>query len=333
MKAILKKIEVRKYDEYMPWHPIRMFFAKSKESNELYRFKTTIEAQFCTTDEYDKEGLPKKVFDEKIRYANSLIGKTFEINLYQFTVKELTDNKYKAFEFEDYYYEDISDSETIEEYHIASYMSKEDVILNLKYSVTMQGIEGVTYGVLADESIEEITTDLFFPKPIPEKKNFNIPYDKYPNLNSNYIINDIPVKDISKGRNLAYQIKDRDFPEYDFDEYVHEIEDYRSKVRATKKENKSLRKMLFFWEPKVVVEELKLSSNVISLMKDCIILGKEYPKDCDKADKEYSKACVKRLKKFLGENDVEKDFNTQWLEFRQALKKKYKGKDVITISN
>ena len=213
-------------------------------------------------------------------------------------------------------------------------MTKEDVIQNLKYSITRQGIDGVVEGVLSDETTEEITTELFFPKPIPEKKHFNIPYDKYPNLNSNYIVNEIPVKDISKGRNLAYQIKDRDFPEYEFDRYVHEIENYRSKVRAAKMENESLRKTLFFWEPKVVVEELKLSSNVISLMKDCIILGKEYPTDCDKADREYAEECEKRLrKKFLGEDAGEKDFKTKWLEFRQALRKKYKGKDVIRPVN
>ena len=67
-------------------------------------------------------------------------------------------NRFQAL-IDDFIFDKIEYSETIEEYHIASYMSKEDVILNLKYSVTMQGIEGVTYGVLADESIEEITIE------------------------------------------------------------------------------------------------------------------------------------------------------------------------------
>jgi hypothetical protein len=333
MKAILKGIEASEYDENMLRHPIKMFFVKSKGSDELYHFGTTIEAQFCTTGEYDmKEGLPEEMFNEKVSYANSLIGKTFEINLYKFTVKELTDNKYTAFEFADYYYEDFFDTETIEEYHIASYMSKEDVILNLKYSITMQGLEGVADGVLANESTEEITTELFFPKPIPEEKHFNMPYDKFPNINARYIVNNVPVKDINKGRNLAYQINDRDFPDYKFDSYVHEIEDYRSKVRAAKMENESLKKKLFFWEPKVFVEELKLSPNVISLMKDCIILGKEYPSDCEKADREYAEECEKQLRKqFMGEDADEKDFKNKWIEFRKSLRKKYQGKSVIKV--
>lgn len=334
MKAILKEIEVPEYDGNMLRHPIKMLFAESEESNELYSFGTTVETQFCTIDEYDvKEGASEELFDEKVKFANTLVGKTFEINLYKFTVKELTDNKYEAFEFTTYFYDDC-DFDTVEDYHIASYMTKEDVIQNLKYSITRQGIDGVVEGVLSDETTEEITTELFFPKPIPEKKHFNIPYDKYPNLNSNYIVNEIPVKDISKGRNLAYQIKDRDFPEYEFDRYVHEIEKYRSKAKEVKSENESLRKKLFFWEPKVTVEELKLSSNVLSLMKDCIILGKEYPSDCEKADREYAEECEKRLRKqFMGEESDEKDFKDKWLEFRQALRKKYKSKDVIKPIN
>ena len=326
MKAILKEIEVPEYDNNMLKHPIKMLFAESEESEELYSFGTTIEAQFCTKDEYDvREGLSEDLYDEKVSYANTFVGKTFEINLYKFTVKELTDNKYVAIEYSKPLYDDW-DFETIEDYHIASYMTKEDVILNLKYSITLQGIQGLADGVLSDESTEEITSGLFFPKPIPKKKQFNIPYENFSNLNASNIINDVPVKDISKGRNLAYQIKERILNEYEFDGYIHEIEDYRSKVRAAKIENDSLRKKLFFWEPKIVIEELKLSTDVISLMKDCIILGKEYPLDCDKADREYAEECEKQLRKqFVGEDADEKDFKIKWLEFRQNLRNKYKG--------
>lgn len=335
MKAILKEIEVPEYDGNILRHPIKMLFAESEESNELYSFGTTVETQFCTIDEYDvKEGASEELFDEKVNYAKSLIGKAFEINLYKFTLKELTNDKYVAIEFSRPCGYDDWDFETIEDYHIASYMTKEDVVMSIKYSITMQGVQGLADGVLSDESTEEITTELFFPKPIPEKKHFNMPYDKYPNVNSSYIVNEIPVKDISKGRNLAYQIEDRDIKEYEFDRYVHEIEKYRSKVKEVKSENESLRKKLFFWEPKVTVEELKLSSNVLSLMKDCIILGKEYPSDCEKADREYAEECEKRLRKqFMGEESDEKDFKDKWLEFRQALRKKYKGKDVIKPIN
>lgn len=331
MKAILKKIEIAEYNEYMP-NRILMFF--TRESEELYRFGTTVETQFCTADEYDaREGISEELFDEKVKYAKTLVGKTFEINLYKFTVKDLTNNKYKAFKFKTDIYDDNLPY-TVENYLIASYMTEEDVIQNLKFSITKQGIDGLVEGVLLDESTEKITAELFFTKQIQEKKNFIIPYDKYYNLNYKYIVNEIPVNYINKGINLAYQIKERDFPKYEFNRYVHEIEDYRSKVKLAKMENNSLRKMLFFWEPNVVVEELKLSSNIISLMKDCIILGKEYPADCNKADREYAEECEKRLRKrFLGEDVDEKDFKTKWLEFSQALNRKYRGKHVITFSN
>ena len=335
MKAILKEIEIPEFDDIMLRHPIKMLFAESEESEEIYRFGTSIESQFCNKGEFDlKEGMPDKLVEEKVNYAKSLIGTAFEISLYKFTVKELTNDKYVAIEFSRPRGYDDWDFDTIEDYHIASYMTKEDVVMNIKYSITMQGVQGLADGVLPDESTEEITTELFFPKPIPEKKHFSMPFDKYPNINSSYIVNEIPLKDISKGRNLAYQIENRDIKEYEFDNYIREIEKYRSTVREAKQENESLRKKLFFWEPKVTVEELKISSNVLSLMKVCIILGKEYPSDCEKADKEYVEECEKSLRKqFIGEDSDEKDFKDKWLEFRQALRKKYKGKDVVKPIN
>jgi len=335
MKAILKEIEVPKFENFMLRHPIKMLFAETEKSEEIFRFGTNIETQFCTKDEYDlKEGLPDKFVEEKISYANSLVGKYFEINLYKFTVKELTNGKYVAIEFSRPCGYDDWDFETIEDYHIASYMTKEDVVMSIKYSITMQGVQGLADGVLTDESTEEITTELFFSKPIPEKKNFEMNYRNYPNLTSSYIVNEIAVKDIRKGCNLAYQIRERDIPHRDFDKYIHQIEDYRSKVSAAKVTNESLRKKFFFWEPKEVVEELKLSPNVISLFKDSIILGKVYPTECEKADHEYARECEKRLRKqFMGDDTDENEFKDKWLEFRQALRNKYRGKDVIRLVN
>lgn len=335
MKAILKAIEVPEYEDYMLRHPIKMLFAESEENDELYRFGTIIESQFCTKGEFDiKEGLSNKIVKEKISYANSLIGKTFEINLYKFTVKELTDGKYVAFEITTLLYEDIDDFETIEDYHIASFMNKEDVIMNIKYSITLQSFQGFVEGVLPDESTEEITTDFFFPKPIPKKKQYEIPYNKYPKLTASNIVNEIEINEIRKGRNLAYQVKEWDIKEYDFDKFAHKIEEYRSRVRAAKMANESLRKKIFFWEPKEIVDELKLDSDVIALFRDSIILYRLYPADCEKADHEYAAECEKRLREqYLGEDMDEKDFREKWLEFKQGLRKKYKGKDVIRPIN
>lgn len=335
MKAILREIEVPEYEDFMFRHPIKMLFADTEDSNELFCFGTTIETQFCTKDEYDvREGLPDKLVEERIRYAKSLIGKTFEINLYKFTVKELTNGKYVAIKFSNPYGYNDWDFKTIEDYHIASYMTKEDVVMDIKHIITMQGVQGLADGVLPDETTEEITTELFFPKPIPEKKYFEIPYSKHPNLTASYIVNEVDVKEIQKGCNLAYQIEDRDIPYHDFEKYIHQINDYRSRVRAAKAKNESLRKKIFFWEPKEVVEELKLTPNVISLFKDSILLGKSYPTECDKADQEYAEECEKRLgKQFMGEDMDEKDFKLKRLEFRQYLSKKYKNKSVVKVVN
>lgn len=335
MKAILREVEVPGYKGLMFGHPIKMLFTETEGSDEIYHFGTTIETQFCTKDEYDvREGLPDKLVEGKIRYANSLIGKTFEINLYKFTVKELTNGKYVAIKFSKPCGYNDWDFKTIEDYHIASYMTKEDVVMDIKHVITMQGVQGLADGVLPDETTEKITTELFFPKPIPEKKYFEIPYSKHPNLTASYIVNEVDVKEIQKGCNLAYQIEDRDIPYHDFEKYIHQINDYRSRVRAAKAKNESLRKKIFFWKPKEVVEELKLNPNVISLFKDSILLGKSYPTECDKADQEYAEECEKRLgKQFMGEDMDEKDFKQKRLEFRQYLSKKYKNKSVVKVIN
>lgn len=331
MKAFLRDIVIPKYGRYrlkQMKHQIKMVFAKSSDSCDLYSFVTTIEDQFCTNDEYDwKVGIQDKLLEEKINYAKSCIGKTFEINLYDFTTRDLTANKYVAFK--------VMCSNCFEtDYHIASYMAKEDVIMSLKYSLTMRGLQGYIEGILEDKSTEKITTELFFSEPIPEKKHFDIPYEKYFYLNDDYIVNVVSVEDIRVGRNLAYQIKDRTFCEVEFDGYVREIEVYRSKVRTAKKENESFKKRVFFWKPKVVVAELTLPPDVISFMKECIILGKEYSSDCKKADREYSDICEKRLrKKFLGEDSEEKEFKEKWLGYKKSIKEKYRNSSVIKVIN
>lgn len=339
MRAILKEIKFCEHEDYMPHH-IAMMFSEETNDEELYVFGTTIEVQYCTKEKFIG-GISDSLFKKKKAFAEKQIGKMFEINLYKFTVKELTNDKYVAFEVSrfdiydglfDVY--DYFDSETFKDYHIASYMTIEDVKMKLKFGITMDGIRGLAEGVLPDDSTEMITTELFFPKPPPEKRHFDIPYSKYSNLTTSYIIGEVAINDIRKGSNLAYQIKEQDIPYYEFDKYIRQIEDYRSCVRNAKAINESLRKKIFFWKPKVVVEELKLKQNVVSLFKDCIILGKCYPVECNKADHEYAKECERSLRKqFLGEDMDEKEFEDKWLDFIQALKKKYKGREAIRPIN
>ena len=332
MKAILKKIEAREYQNRLPLHPVKMLFAESSESEELYAFETTIEKQFCTKDEYLlREGVSKQLFQEKVDYANSLIGKTFEVNLFKFNVQDLTDNHYVAFEFMvDYRIK------RVEEYHVASFMTKEDYMLRMKYSQTMRVYQyrGSLEGVLSDGTKEDIARDFFFPKPIPKKKHFDIPYDKYPNLNESFIVNEAPIDEIRKGHHLANQIKEYNISESDFNTYMDQIAGYRSKVRAAKAANESIRKKIFFWEPKEVVEELKLSSNVISMSIDSIILSRRYPNDCAEATKAYHAECERKLRETFMHEDVDKnEFKEKFADFRKALSEKYKGKSVLQPIN
>lgn len=337
MKAILKDIQFYEYND--AWrHPIKMVFTEFLDDNEFYNFTTTIEQQFCTKEELKllrteddelEDKSPKELVEEKIKYAKSLIGKSFYINLYKFSVKELTNNKYVAFEFDD---EEYDNPITITDYHIASYMTKEDVILNQKYSITRGGIDYFVEGVLPNGSTEEITTELFFPRPTIEKNLYDIPYEKYPHINAKYIFNEASMDEIRTGHYLANQLKERDLHDYKFDQYINQIEKYRSEVRAVKKINESFRKKIFFWEPKEYVKELELDSDIVSMMIDSIILSRLYPSDCEIARKNYIEECERNLrKKFLHEDVYETEFKDNMQKFRMALAKKYQGKKIIKV--
>lgn len=326
MGAILKKVEAREYQDRLPLHPIKMLFTKTSESDEFYTFETTIEKQFCTKDEYElSEGVSQQFFQEKVDYADSLVGMKFEVNLFKFTVKELTSNRYVAFEYMTGY-----TSQTVKEYRIASYMTKEDVVLRMKYIKTLQAYQGDLYGVLPDGTREEIARDFFFSKPTPEKKHFDIPYENFPNLNDRFIVNEASINEIRDGHYLAITINEYNLSESDFNTFLDQIEDYRSKVRATKAANESIRKKIFFWESKEVVEELKLSPNVISMCIDSIILDRLYHNDCTEAKKAYQAECERKLReKFMHEDVGKQDFKKKFTEFSKSMANKYKGKEKI----
>lgn len=201
--VILKEIEFCEHKSYMRHHKIKMIFAEKEDSEELYTFYSTIEVQYCTKEELENGSLSDSLIEKKKAFAEKQIGKAFEINLYKFTVRELTNDRYIAFrvsESRDYYDLDVQ----IDDYFIASYMTKQDVIMGIKYSITMKGLKGLASGVLQDYSTEKITEELFFSKPIPEKPHFDIPYNKYLNLTDSYIINEVAIEDVRKGCNLAY---------------------------------------------------------------------------------------------------------------------------------
>ena len=107
MKAILKEIRTGYFDEF--YHKITMCFSKSIESDELYFFNTSLEHQFCT-DEERIAGLSEDLVEEKVCYANTLIGRWFEINLYKISIKEISNQHYIALEI-------FNDEECIKEIH------------------------------------------------------------------------------------------------------------------------------------------------------------------------------------------------------------------------
>ena len=324
--AILMRVDAGEYKYDMPRHSIRMYFVESLESEELYTFETNIERQFCSKEEYDvEEGISPQLFQEKVGYAKTLIGKAFEVNLFKFTVKELTSNRYVAFEYMTGY-----TNQTVKEYRIASYMTKEDVVLRMKYIKTLQAYQGDLYGVLPDGTREEIARDFFFSKPTPEKKHFDIPYENFPNLNDRFIVNEASINEIRNGHYLAITIKEHNISESDFNTFLDQIDDYRSKVRATKAANESIRKKIFFWESKEVVEELKLNPNVISMCIDSIILDRLYHNDCTEAKKAYQAECERKLReKFMHEDVGKRDFRKKFTEFSKSMANKYKGKEKI----
>lgn len=327
MNAFLKDIKVPQHDKFMPVHQIVMMFATSMDSEELYSYATSVEAQFCDKDEIRME-LPNLVVEEKLKQVNALIGKLFEINLYKITVKEMTDNRYV--EFETYDGDDIAE---FAEFRHASCMSKNDYLTLLKYQLCMQGIQGHLDGVLHDGTTEKITIDTFFPHTIV-KKNFNIPYDKYPNINGSFIINEASIDEINNGFFLANEIKDGNILKIDFDKSLDQINEYRSKIRKARIANESIIKKILFWQPKEIVDELQLSQEFISLAIDSVILSRSFPSDCEKTKQNYFEESVNALRKtFKKEHVEEKKFRGEMQEFIMSLAKKYKGNSKLKPIN
>lgn len=162
MVGVLKEIEVDKHCSFFPKHFVKMFFSKSMGSDELYCFVTTLEDQFCTKEEKDKK-FSDEFLNEKEKFAKTFVGKRFVINLFTFSIKELTDNRYVAIY-------DNKRKKRIESVNRATYREKEDEKMHLKFGLTSNGINGYCYGILVNGSTEEITTDFLFPSSVPSCK-------------------------------------------------------------------------------------------------------------------------------------------------------------------
>ena len=142
MGAILKKI--RLLEDFViedTRHPIVMYFSNNMNEKELYPYRTTLKNQFCNEDEF-QNGLLESQVNAKLKYANSQIGRLFDITLYKFKVAEITDGLFVALVNYDSY-----DFDRIYYYSRASYLSREDLLLSLKYRICLGGLNGTYKGV------------------------------------------------------------------------------------------------------------------------------------------------------------------------------------------
>lgn len=115
-------------------------------------------------------------------------------------------------------------------------------------------------------------------------------------------------------------------------EFINQIKDYREKVINARIINESFIKKIFFWESKVVVEELFLDPDMVSIAIDCFILFNHYPNECKKAEDEYWSSLEKYVKeKFLHEDVEEEVFEDNWKKFNKNMRNKYKDKMVIRL--
>lgn len=322
MDAILRDIKAWKNDD--PFHRINMMFSTPSNDEELFGYTTSIKNQYCTKEER-KEELSDEDLEEKLLFAKSQIGLYFDVNLYKISVKELTNDHYWAFQVP------VSEFETrnLTEYRIATYMTREDTITDLRYKAFFNSC---IKGVLPNGTTETIKAEYLFPPCTRQQKTFEIPYSKFCNLTPEYILQIASIDEIKKGRYLAFELKGNIISESDFDKNIQQIEDYRSRLIKAKTVNESFRKKIFFWESKEVVEKLNLSSNFISMAIDSIILYRLYSVDCERARKDYIEECEKRLrKKYLNEDTDKEILKEKRLEFLKTLKEKYRGMSIINV--
>lgn len=323
MKAILKEIRTGYFDEF--YHKITMCFSKSIESDELYFFNTSLEHQFCT-DEERIAGLSEDLVEEKVCYANTLIGRWFEINLYKISIKEISNQHYIALEI---FNDEECESRRFTDFRVATFMTKKDAIEDRKYMiVNSENIEGV----LPDGITEEVNINFIFPIKMPTPEDIVIPYDLFPSLNTNYIIQEASLEEMANGYYLANQLNESKIDKSDFNNFIKKIKEYRENVMNAQIFNNSFVKKLFFWIPPKKIKDIVVDPDMESLAINSIILFKQYPVECKKAEEEYWDSLSKFVrKKFLHEDVEEEELFNRWQSFHKEIRERYKDKFVIKI--
>ena len=317
-------------------HPINMLFIKDGNETEVYLYQTSVENQFCSLTE-SKNGLLDDDADEKLKILKSYIGKKFDINLYKFSVSELTDGKYVAVDDVDSY----EDETQIREFRRATFKSREDIAIQLKFNICISGMDGRFVGITKDGSEEDIDYTLVFPPQNEEPKNYDIPYEGFPEITEYFILNEMPIENIEKGQYLAVSLKYDKIKQFDGRYLIRRFEEYRKKVCEVNFRNSTLRKKVAFWEPKETVEPFDPTKGtiiecdrktVLEFFKDSYILSKTYPKDCNDAKDEYYRKCEDRIREeYYHEEKGEKRVKDKLKEILKEQSSRYKGKAMIKM--
>lgn len=337
MSGILKKVlflEDFVIDDQL--HPVNMYFSKDENETETYPYQTALEDQFCSPAER-KNGLPDEVADEKLAILKSYIGRKFDINLYKFSVSELTDGKFVAVDDTDSYEDDT----IIREFRRATFKSREDIAVQLKFNICLSGMDGRFVGITKDGDEEKIDYTLIFPPQQEEPKNYDIPYDGFPEIDEYFILNEMPIENIEKGQYLAASLKYDKIKHFDGSYLIRRFEEYRKKVREANFRNSTLRKKIAFWEPMETVGPFDPTKGtviecdrktVLDFFKDSYILSKTYPKDCYKAKEDYHRKCEDELReRFCYEEKGERRVKDKLKEILKEQASRYKGKAKIKM--
>lgn len=328
-------------------HPIKMIFIKDDNDTEKYPYQTTIEKQ-CRTSDEPIVGMLDEIALMRLSSLKSFIGKEFNINLYKFSVQELTNGKYVSLDYDGYdddygYYEneDCDEDDIIKEIRRATYKSREDIIEILKLQICLGGLDKIYVGIKSDGSSEDLDEKILLPIKKEETKHYEIPYEGFPEVDDNFILNKVPIENLKIGQYLASSIKYNSIRHFDGDYLIKRFIEYRKYVNEINNINNSLRKKLSIWETTDSPEPFDPTkgtiiecdrNTVLNFFKDCYILSKCYPKDCIKAKNEYFEKCENDLReKFYFENINEKKIKEKLKMTIKEQSIKYKGKEKIKM--
>ena len=340
MSGILKDVVyLEDFEIEDKYHPILMKFIKDDNDSIVYPYRTSLEEQFCSASEI-KKGLLDDDAEKKMAIIKTKKGKKFDVNLYRISVSELTDGKFVALDDLDSYEEDS----LIREFRRATYKTREDLSILLKLDICISGMESRFVGINKEGDEIDIDSTLIFPietKDPKKLKNYDIPYEGFPEVDEQYILFKMPLENIKIGQYLALFLKYDKIKNFDGDYLIERLKEYRNKKNEIENRNNSVYKRFAFWEQKEQISLFNPTAGtvidcnrdtVIQFFRDSFILSKTYPKDCLIAKNDYYRKCEEDLReRFLGEEKGEKRVKDKRKEILKEQSLKYSGKRKLRI--